>query len=200
MKNLAPLFTIVVIAFIAPVTVSAHCDGIDEPVVRAAQKALESGNANQALIWVKEEHEAEAKAAFQKSVIVRRLNADARELADTYFLETLVRLHRAGEGEPYTGIKPAGRDLGPVIPAVDRALESGSADSLFKLFPSQARAEIEKRFSQVIAKKNFNENEIEAGREFVKQYVSFMHYVEHLHQSAESGGHSHQQSKKPHDH
>ena len=57
------------------------------------------------------------------------LNAQARELADLYFSETLVRCHRAGEGAPFTSLKPAGRNLGPAIPAGDKALETGNLDS-----------------------------------------------------------------------
>ena len=42
-----------------------------------------------------------------------------KELSDQFFIKTLVRVHRAGEGAPYTGIRPAGTDLGPAIPAAD---------------------------------------------------------------------------------
>ena len=50
-----------------------------------------------------------------------------------YFFETLVRIHRAGEGEPYTGMKPAGRDLGPAVPAADKAIVDGKLEPLYKL-------------------------------------------------------------------
>ena len=107
-------------AFLAPQTAKAHCDGLDGPVVKAAQKALAEGNVNLVLIWVQQNDEAEIKHAFEKTLAVRKLNAEAKELADLYFFETLVRIHRAGEGAPYTGLKPAGRDLGPAIPASDK--------------------------------------------------------------------------------
>jgi hypothetical protein len=76
------------------------------------------------LIWVPEKDEAEITGAFHKTLVVRKLSLEAEELADMYFFETLVRLHRAGEGASYTGLQPAGRDLGPAIPAADKALES----------------------------------------------------------------------------
>jgi hypothetical protein len=94
-------------------------------VVQAAQKALETGNVHLVLIWVQKPDEAEITEAFQKALAVRKLNAEAKELADRYFFETLVRIHRAGEGAPYTGLKPAGRDLGPAIPAADKASREG---------------------------------------------------------------------------
>jgi hypothetical protein len=105
----------------------AHCDGLDGPVVQAARKALETGEVNLVLIWVQKPDEAEIKRAFDHAQTVRKLSAEARELADRYFFETLVRIHRAGEGAPFTGLKPAGRDLGPAIPAADNALRDGNA-------------------------------------------------------------------------
>ena len=186
-KHIAKSLTVLVVLFtfavFAPGKAYAHCDGVDGPVVKAAQKALGTGNANLVLIWVQKQDEVEVRAAFQKTLAVRKLGPDARELADRYFFETLVRLHRAGEGEPYTGLQPAGRDLGPVIPVADKALENGSVESLLKLFPNDARAEIQERFREAVAKKNFDKDDVDAGREYVKAYVTFIHHVEHLHKS-----------------
>lgn len=164
--------------------VLAHCDGLDGPVVKAAQKALESGNVNLALIWVQKDDEPEIRKAFQQTLEVRKLSSAARELADMYFFETLVRIHRAGEGAPYTGLKPAGRDLGPAIPAADRALENGSAEPLLKLLNEAVKGGIQKHFEQLMAEKKFDPDNVEAGREFVKAYVEFVHYVERLYEAA----------------
>jgi uncharacterized protein DUF6448 len=161
----------------------AHCDTMDGPVVKAAQRALAVRNVNLVLIWVQKKDEPEIKQRFAQTLAVRRLNRDARELADNYFFETLVRLHRAGEGEPYTGIEPAGTDLGPVIPMADKALMSGSVEHLLKLFPASAHSEIQTRFSEVVTRKSFDENDVAAGREYVKAYVIFMHRVEHLYEA-----------------
>lgn len=160
----------------------AHCDTMDGPVVKAAQRALANRNVNLVLIWVQKKDEPEIKQRFRQTLAVRKLNRAARELADNYFFETVVRLHRAGEGEPYTGIEPAGTDLGPVIPVADKALQDGSVQPLLKLFPAPAKADIETRFNEAIGKKGFNENDVEAGRDYVKAYVSFMHYLEHLYE------------------
>lgn len=177
---LAVLFTV---ALLAPGRAYAHCDGVDGPVVKAAQKALETRNVNLALIWVQKQDEQEVRSAFQKTVSVRKLNREARELADRYFFETLVRLHRAGEGEPYTGLKPAGRDLGPAIPAADKALEDGSAEPLLRLFTGEARAELLERFREVINRTNFDKDDVNAGHEYVKAYVTFIQHVEHLYKA-----------------
>jgi hypothetical protein len=171
---------------------------MDGPVVRAAQKAIESANANLALIWVRKSDEPEIRTAFQKTLAVRKLSPEARELADRYFLETLVRLHRAGEGEPYTGLKPAGRNLGPAIPAADKAIEAGSVEPLLKLLPTAAHAAVRKRFNALLANKSYNKDDVDAGREYVKAYVQFIHHVEELYRSG-GAGHDHVEAEKaPH--
>ena len=88
-----------------------------------AKKALETGNVNLVLPWVRAEDATEITHAFD-AMSVRKLGPQARELADRHFFETLVRIRRAGEGVSFTGLKPAGSDLGPSIPTADRALES----------------------------------------------------------------------------
>lgn len=98
-----------------PGIASAHCDTLDGPVVMAAKMALEKGDVTPVLKWVKSEYEGEILEVFNKTLSVRRKGREAKELADIYFFETLVRLHRASEGAPYEGLKPAGTDLGPAV-------------------------------------------------------------------------------------
>lgn len=175
---------------LAQVTASAHCDGMDGPVVKAARKALRTGNVNLVLIWVGKGDEAEVREAFKKTAAVRRQSPKARELADRNFFETLVRLHRAGEGEPFTGLKPAGRDLGPVIPAADRAIEAGSAEGLLRLFTGEAREEVAGLFREALARKNYAPDDVEAGRLYVHAYIRLMHHAEHLYGPSPQNGSS----------
>ena len=165
--------------------VSAHCDGLDGPVVKAAKKALETENVNLVLIWVKKEFEDEIKNAFQKTLSVRKLSPEAKEMADMYFFETLVRLHRLGEGAPYTGLKPAGRDLGPAIPLADKTIEENSAKELLELLTDEVHKGLHQYFQNVISKKDYNPNDINAGREFIEAYVVFVHYVERIYESTQ---------------
>jgi hypothetical protein len=181
-----------------PATVFGHCDGIDGPVVKAAQQALAKGDANPILIWVQANDEAEIRRVFAKTLAVRKLNPEARELADLYFFETLVRIHRAGEGAPYTGLKPAGRDLGPAIPAADKAIETGAVEPLLKLITSESTNGIRERFQKVTAAKKFDGEDVKAGREYVKAYVKFVHYVEALHESVQGSGDEHSESAGKH--
>ena len=148
------------------------------------------------LIWVQPGDEGAIKTAFQKTLAVRKLSPEARELADMYFFETLVRIHRAGEGAPYTGLKPAGRDLGPVIPAADKAIAEGKVEPLLKLLPAAAHPGIRKHFKEVLARKQFKEEDVEAGRAYVAAYVTFMHAAEGLHEAGhgDAPGHQHKGS------
>ena len=178
------LIVILGLVLFAPTSVFAHCDGLDGPVVKAAQRALESGNAAVVVIWVAATDEAEVRAAFDKTRAVRTLSPEAKELADRYFFETVVRLHRASEGEPFSGLKPAGRDLGPAIPAADNAIDEGAPDGLVKLLTATAQEGLLEKFHRVVAAKRFDLNDVAAGREYVHAYVEFMGYVERLYEAA----------------
>ena len=162
----------------------AHCDGMDGPVVKAAQDALAKNDVNLVLIWVRKNAEDDIRRAFDQTVNVRKLNPQARELADMYFFETLVRIHRAGEGAPYTGLKPAGRDLGPAIPAADEALKSGDIAPLNDLLVEKMRAGLVDRYKKALAAKSFRVQDVDAGREYVEAYVTFIQYVEGMYEAA----------------
>ena len=185
------LAVLVASVFLGPIKVFAHCDGLDGPVVKAAQKALESGNVNLVLIWVQKKDEAEIKKAFQNTLAVRKLNLQAKALADNYFFETLVRIHRAGEGAPYTGLQPAGRALGPAIPAADKALEDGKIEPLVKLLTETLQPGVREQFKQTLARRKFRTDDVSAGQEYVKRYVEFVHYVERLYEAAKNPAEGH---------
>lgn len=165
----------------------AHCDTMDGPVITVAEAALEKNDPKLILIWVKKDVESEISDLFKKVQIVRKFSPEAKSLADMYFFETLVRVHRAGEGAPYTGLKPAGTDIGEVIPAIDLAFETGSPESFLKFLPANIHNAARGHFATVFAKKNHNKDDIEAGREYVDNYVGFMHHVLALSGQSESG-------------
>jgi len=171
-----------------PTGASAHCDGMDGPVVKAAQSALETGNVNLVLIWVRPEGETEIRRAFEHALAVRKLGPEAKRLADTFFFETLVRIHRAGEGAPYTGLKPAGRDLGPAIPAADRALETKALDGVLKLLRTELEHGLSERFQEATGRANFSPDDVKAGRAYVHAYVEFLHFVERVHEAMKKSG------------
>lgn len=180
-----------------------HCDTLDGPVVSLARKALETGNVNHVLPWVRPEDEHEIRHAFDHAMSVRKLGPYARELADTHFFETLVRVHRASEGAPYTGLKPAGLDLGPAVPAADKALESGSVEAVVKLLTDAVRAGVHRHFHAAMERRNFAVDDVAAGREYVEAYVPYVHYVERLWEAAAGGevhGHYAEHGVRAHEH
>lgn len=156
-----------------------HCDTTGGPIIPEAKTALEAGDVTPILKWVKQESEAEIRRAFAKAVAVRAKGPEARELADQYFLETLVRLHRAGEDAPYTGIKDA--PVEPIVAMADKALADGSADEMITRINGHLAAAIREKFTRVVEAQKSKDKSIQAGREFVEAYVIYTHYVEGIH-------------------
>ncbi|HQG30795.1 MAG TPA: DUF6448 family protein [Deltaproteobacteria bacterium] len=189
MKNItlsAAVFVALGLFAFAPVTVLAHCDTMGGPVISDAQKALDTGRVNYVLPWVQKKDEEEIRHAFEETLNVRKLSPQAKAFADRYFFETLVRIHRAGEGAPYTGIKPAGTDLGPAVSGADKALETGSVEPLVKLVNEKAAEGIRHRFERAMELKKHASHNVEAGREYVKAYVTYVHYAEGIYDMAAS--------------
>jgi hypothetical protein len=165
----------------------AHCDTLDGPVVIAAKAALEKGDVTPVLKWVKPEHEGEIRAAFKKTLAVRSKGPEAKELADMYFFETLVRVHRAGEGAPYTGLKPAGT-VEPPVAAADKAIEAGSVDAFASKIGNAAEESVRRRFTRLMEARKHKDESVEAGRQYVAAYVDYVHFVEGLHNTITGGG------------
>ena len=172
-----------------PPAVRAHCDTLSGPVVLAARVALERNDVTPLLVWVKEPQEAEVREAFQKAMAVRGLNAAAQALADRYFFETVVRLHRFGEGEAFTGLKDAEPD--EIIRSADEAVESGVIDHVVRLVTARAAAGVRERFARVLELQTREEPGRAAGRRYVEAYVEFMHYLEALSGQGIAGSETH---------
>jgi hypothetical protein len=196
-KVLAWLTLSVGLTLITPTRVLAHCDALDGPVVKAAQRALDTRNPAFALMWVQATDEPEIRTALERTLAVRVLSPQAKELADRFFFETLVRVHRAGEGAPFTGLKPAGGDLGPAIPAADTAIEQGSVESVAKLLTTAMQERLREHFNEVVSTRTFQAGDVAAGRAYVKAYVEFIHYVERVYEAATALAHGHFDETKP---
>jgi hypothetical protein len=182
--------------------VFAHCDTLDGPVVQSARIALDKGDITALLKWVRADDEKEVRVAFQKTLAVRAKGAEAKELADMYFFETLVRIHRAGEGAPYTGLKP-GAAVDPAVAMADKALESGSVEKLVDVLTNAMANGIRERFQHAGKAQKHADDSVAAGREFVEAYVIFTHYVEGLHAAIKGNGGHHGEGGKVasgHDH
>jgi hypothetical protein len=166
--------------------VFAHCDTLDGPVVMAAKAALKNGDVTPVLKWVQKDHEGEIRDAFEKTVKVRAKGPEARELADMYFFETLVRIHRDGEGAPYTGLKSSGT-VEPAIAAADKSLETESVEALADKISTTVNEGIKKRFEKALENKKRADESVEAGRAFVEAYVQYVHFIEGIHNLVAKG-------------
>jgi hypothetical protein len=168
-----------------------HCDSLDGPVVTAARQALEAADVELVLPYVHADAEAEVRASFDSVMPVRALSSAAQEVADRLFFETVVRLHRAGEGAPYTGLKPAGLSVGPAIPLAERAVETGSPDEVTSFLTGVLRDEVERRLDRVSALKATRDRSTDDAREYVEAMLDFEVYTHHAFRSLTDAGHGH---------
>jgi hypothetical protein len=162
---------------------------MDGPVVTAARQALDRQDVRLILPYVKATGEAEVKTAFERAQGARNGNPAVNEVADLYFFDTVVRVHRAGEGAPYTGLKPAGLSEGPVIPVAERAIETGDASELIALLTEKVRSEIEHRFHEVMERKPHASESVEAGREYVEAMLGLQVWSHKVFGCLEGGAH-----------
>ena len=175
----------------------AHCDTLDGPVVKTARVALDKGDITPLLKWVRPSDEKEIRDAFEMTLAVRAKGGKARELADIYFFENLVRIHRAGEGAPYTGLKP-GVAIDPAVALADKALEYGSIDKLVNVLTNAMAKGVRERFQHANETQKHANESVEAGRKFVESYVIFTHYVEGLHGLIKGGAAHHGEGGNSH--
>ena len=181
-----------------------HCDSMDGPVVKAAIEALNKGDVALVLPFVPETGEAEVVRTFQQVLPLHRQSDSAQEIADLHFFETVVRIHRAGEGAPYTGLKPAGLDVGPVIPVAEHAIESGSPDELVRLLTETMRAEVSGRLAHAMELKRHaaHTHTVEATREYVEAMLGLQVWSHSLYLAtkapAHAGSHEHDEGAYEH--
>lgn len=202
--SLSGIAAVTALIITTPRNAAAHCDTLDGPVIQDARKAIDAKDITPILKWVKPQDEKAVKAAFNKVLASKSKN---QEETEHKFFATLVKIHRAGEGAPFTGLKPAG-EVEPAVAEADKALASGSADALVKLLSDDIAVGIRKRYEHAAATYKHKDETVAQGREFVEAYVEYTHYVERLHLDATAKGahgehgkvEKHQKHKKEPDH
>ncbi len=173
------------VAVIAGV-IYGHCDAKNGPVAVAAREALKKQDFGSVQIWVGKDQEEELRDKFQQCLSVYRQGGKAKKLAEDYFVETAIRLHRAAEGMPFTGVKPA-RPLPSDIAAAEKALQVGDAKVITDLLTEELVTQTQKWFDNAIKAKEHKDESVEAGREWVDAYVKYVIYVHGLHQKIKAG-------------
>lgn len=166
----------------------AHCDTLDGPVVQDARKALAAKDVTPVLKWVQAKDEKGVKAAFAKAVAAQ--GKKQQEAEEKKFFETLVRIHRAGEGAPFTGLKPAG-EVEPVIAQADKALLEGKPDGLLTMVTDAVSKGIRERYEKAAETYKHKDESVQKGREYVEAYVEYTHFVERIQQDAEGHAAAH---------
>jgi hypothetical protein len=176
---------------LAPLAASAHCDTLDGPLLQTARTALDANDVAPVLAWVRPDGEAEIRSAFRKAVEARKKSPSARDASDRRFFETLVRVHRTGEGAAYTGLKPAGAGITEGLRAADAGIAAGDGSHVEHLLVEQVRSGLRERFTTLSALAP-PASDVAAGRKWVEAYVQYVHYVEGLEAAAgRAGGHGH---------
>lgn len=166
-----------------------HCDSLDGPVVVAARQALAAGDVELILPFVPSESEEEVRDAYGLAMKARAAGGESTEVADRWFFETAVRVHRAGEGAPFTGLRPAGLDVGPVIPLAEQALKDGSADELADLLCRAVEAQVEARHAHAMELGRRSEESVAQAREYVQAALGLQVWAHHLYQQILAGTH-----------
>jgi hypothetical protein len=193
MKNaMFSMMMIVLISLLTTPRLLAHCDSLDGPVIKDAQRALESNDVTPVLKWVAAKDEDSIRKIFELTTAVRDKGQEVQQIADSYFFETLVRVHRASEGEGFTGLKPKG-SVEPAIAATDLALAEGNINQLADNIASAVRDGILSRFNDAYKKKLVADDSVAKGREYVESYVQLTHFIEAIHRNVLHGAsHKHQ--------
>ena len=168
-----------------PTPAEAHCDSTNGPVVTAARVALTSGDPSPILAYVQPDAERELSAAFWQTLEVRKAGGQTQELADRYFYETAVRLHRNGEGAAYTGLTEVA-DFGPALTAAERALDTGDLPAVVALLERTTHEGLEQRYHAVVEAREraARDGSLAAARERAEAELGFQKYVDELYKAA----------------
>lgn len=184
-RSVAAMATVLTLVAVLADHAFGHCDTLSGPVAVAARQALETGNFQTIQIWAGAEQEKELRERFDQSLQVRKLGGQARDMADLYFIETAVRLHRAAEGMAYTGLKPA--EEHPDIHAAEHALETGDVKPVLDLLVSHLRTQLTTWFEKAHQARQNKDRSVQGGREYVDAYVKYVVFVHGLHEAIQAG-------------
>jgi hypothetical protein len=181
---------IFIIPFLTPF-ILAHCDTMDGPLVADIKKSLKSKNIMPVLKWIKKSDEEEIKNMFERVLSFSKENSEQKELLDMYFIETVVRVHRKGEGAPYNGLKPSGFPIDPIIKKGDLSITSGKVDDLAELLSKEIKIKIKNKFEKAWELKKNANLDVEIGRKYTEAYADYIHFIESLHKLIEDSHHHH---------
>lgn len=178
--NLRSLLLVFTFMF-ASISGFAHCDSYDGPVIKDALKALDQNNVQLVLKWIEPQQESEIISLFDKTYHLKNGDKQVYSIVEKHFLETLVRLHRETEGEPYTGLKPAG-SMTPLVAMADNSIASHNVEEVVNTVTNHLEQVLRERYAKVEELSKTKDNSVEQGRDYVAAYVQYTHTLEALEQ------------------
>jgi hypothetical protein len=169
----------------------AHCDNVNGPVVAAAREALAKNDVKLALPYIKADYEAELTTAFGEAREAMKQGGKAAELAEHWFAETTVRLHRQGEGAGYTGLK-YDTDFGPALHAAEEAVTTGDLHHVLEVLDAALAAELEAKYAAIVETREAaaKKGTVEANREAVEAVLIFETYVDTIAKAISANHHA----------
>lgn len=196
LKSTKRILLLVFVFMLTSISAFAHCDSYDGPVIKDALKALDQNKVEMVLKWIEPQQEKEIISLFNKTYDLRNGDQQVYSIVEKHFLETLVRLHRETEGEPFTGLKPAG-SMTPLIEMADNSVAEKDVNSVIKTVNNHLEELLRMRYAKVAELSKVKDNSVEQGRDYVKAYVHYTHTLEKLEHILDggishSGGESHE--------
>ena len=173
------LLSVLFLSFVSPQLASAHCDSYDGPVIKDAMIAFEQQNVEPVLKWVEPKYDEVITEKFNQTLKLQGDNEEVNKILRTHFLETLVRLHREGEGASFTGLKPAG-SMTPMVEMADNSLDKNDIDNVIKKVNNHLGEVLKERFTKAMELSKTKDNSVEEGRAYVDAYVQYTHTLEAL--------------------
>jgi hypothetical protein len=89
------------------------------------------------------------------------------------------------------GLKPAGLDVGPVIPVAERAIESGDPEELDTVLSEAVRHQVRERLQRVLALKAHANGDVEQNREYVEAMLGLQVWAHSLYLATLAQPHEH---------
>ncbi|MGO3183218.1 MAG: DUF6448 family protein [Aequorivita sp.] len=164
---------------LASISGFAHCDSYDGPVILDALKALDQNNVQLVLKWIEPQQEKEIISLFDKTYSLKNGDQEVYSIVEKHFLENLVRLHRETEGEPYTGLKPAG-SMTPLVAMADNSIANDNVEEVITTVTTHLEKVLRERYAKVAKLSKVKDNSVKEGRDYVHAYVQYTHTLEAL--------------------
>jgi hypothetical protein len=149
-------------------------------LMRAARRALETGNADHILIWVPAGSENTLKNLHEKACCEHTIRTGRKNPAADWYYRKACCFHASwcGPHDLDSAAKtPEGKKI---ISLVEQACESGSLAEITMVMPATAREKLQQQFDDLRQKQTFSPEDICAGRRYVEALSGFTALVKEL--------------------